>query len=127
MAQAKFDVVLQRDCPQIDPSAANGHHSNLHCGGFNTSAPTGELMPPSPEMAFGIATAANFKENTAVARLGYDNDAFMCDNFGDGTWVGDLGSRIWGQKMGPEGSRFAESERGVWLWLEKAQYLHTPF
>ena len=39
-------------------------------------------------MAFGIATAANFKENSAVARLGYDNDAFMCDQFGSGTWVG---------------------------------------
>ena len=27
----------------------------------------------------------------------------------------DLGSRIWGQNMGSEGSRLAESERGVWL------------
>ena len=26
---------------------------------------------------------------------------------------GDLGSRIWGQKMGSKGSRLAESERGV--------------
>ena len=83
----KFDVVLRRDCPQIAPSDANGHRSNLGCGGFNTTAPTGLEAPPS-NLAFGIATAANFKDNTAVARLGYDNDAFMCDNFGDGTWVG---------------------------------------
>ena len=27
----------------------------------------------------------------------------------------DQGSRIWGQKMGSEGSRLAESERGVWF------------
>lgn len=85
---AKFDVVLHRDCAQIDPSDENGHRSNLQCGGYNTTAPTGELPAPSPKMAFGIATAANFKDNTAVARLGYDNDAFMCDQFGSGTWVG---------------------------------------
>jgi hypothetical protein len=85
---AKFDVVLHRDCPQIDPSDPNGHRSNLECGGYNTSAPTGQLAQPPPEMAFGIATAANFKQNTAVARLGFDNDAFMCDQFGSGTWVG---------------------------------------
>ena len=84
----KFDVVLRRDCPQIAPSDANGHRSNLACGGFNTTAPTGLEAPPDAALAFGIATAANFKDNTAVARLGYDNDAFMCDNFGDGTWVG---------------------------------------
>ena len=30
-----------------------------------------------------------------------------------------LGSRIWGQKMGSEGSRLAESERGVWFWLNR--------
>ena len=84
----KFDVVLRRDCPQIAPSDANGHRSNLRCGGFNTTAPTGLEAPPDAALAFGVATAANFKDNTAVARLGYDNDAFMCDNFGDGTWVG---------------------------------------
>ena len=84
----KFDVVLHRDCPQIAPSDANGHRSNLQCGGYNTSAPTGAAAPPPEEMAFGIATAFNFKENTAVARLGFDNDGFMGDQFGDGTWVG---------------------------------------
>ena len=26
-----------------------------------------------------------------------------------------LGSRMWGQKMGSKGSKFAESERGVWF------------
>ena len=33
----------------------------------------------------------------------------------------DLGSRIWGQKMGSnsEGSRLVESERGVWFWLNR--------
>ena len=84
----KFDCVLRRDCPQIDPSDANGHRSNLDCGGFNTSAPSGALPPPAASMRFGIATAANFKENTAVARLGFDNDAFMDDPVGSGTWVG---------------------------------------
>ena len=39
--------------------------------------PLTELAPPSPEMAFGIATAANFKENTAVARLGFDNGSWL--------------------------------------------------
>ena len=72
----KFDAVLHRDCPQIDPSAANGHRSNLQCGGYNTTAPTGgpSAPPPPAELAFGIAPAANFKENTAVARLGFDNE-----------------------------------------------------
>lgn len=84
----KFDVALHRDCPQIDPSDANGHRSNLQCGGFNTSAPDRVLPPPPAEMAFGVANQMNFKQNTAVARLGYDNDAFMCDQFGSGTWVG---------------------------------------
>ena len=31
----------------------------------------------------------------------------------------ELGSRIWGQKMGSEGSRLAESERIVWFWLNR--------
>ena len=85
---AKFDAVLRRDCPQIAPTGANGHRSNLGCGGYATGAPTGLEPPPNPAMAFGIATATNFKENTAVARLGYDNDYFMCDQIGGGTWVG---------------------------------------
>ena len=38
-----------------------------------------------------------------------------------------LGSRIWGQKMGPEGSRLAESERGVWFSWKRVRYLYTPF
>ena len=29
-----------------------------------------------------------------------------------------LGSRIWGQKMDSKGTKLAESERGVWFWLE---------
>ena len=29
--------------------------------------------------------------------------------------------------MGSEGSRLAESERGVWFLVEKVLYLHTPF
>ena len=33
--------------------------------------------------------------------------------------VVELGSRIWGQRMGYEGSRLAESERGVWFWLNR--------
>ena len=33
---------------------------------------------------------------------------------------------IWGQKMGSEGSRLAESERGCLVLVEKAQYLYTP-
>ena len=35
------------------------------------------------------------------------------------TTGGGLGSRIWGQKMVSEGSRLAESERGVWFWLKR--------
>ena len=86
---AKFDVVLRRDCPQIAPNRSNGHRSNLGCGGYATDAPTGMEPPPDPaDMAFGIATAASFKENTAAARLGYDNDYFMSDQVGGGTWVG---------------------------------------
>ena len=84
----KFDVVLHRDCPQIDPSDANGHRSNLQCGGYNTTAPDGTTAEPPQEMAFGIANPSNFKQNTAVARIGFDNDAFMCDQVGSGTWVG---------------------------------------
>ena len=84
----KFDVVLHRDCPQIDPSDANGHRSNLQCGGYNTTAPDGTTAAPPEAMAFGVANPSNFKENTAVARIGFDNDAFMCDQFGWGTWVG---------------------------------------
>ena len=34
----------------------------------------------------------------------------------------DLGSRIWGQKMGSEGSRLADSERGVWFSWKKVRY-----
>ena len=37
-----------------------------------------------------------------------------CDLFG-----AYLSSRIWGQRMGSEGSRLAESERGVWVWLNR--------
>ena len=31
------------------------------------------------------------------------------------TWA----PRIWGQEMGSEGSRLAETERGVWFWLKR--------
>ena len=31
----------------------------------------------------------------------------------------NLGSRIWGQKMGSKCTRLAESERGVWFWLKR--------
>ena len=78
---AKFDSVLHRDCAQTVPA-------NTACGGFGGLVPSGELPPPDPSMAFGVATAANFKDNTAAARLGYDNDFFMCDQTGGGTWVG---------------------------------------
>ena len=100
---AKFESVLHRDC----------NNDNLNCGGednavaaalaaaarlcaradvspagYGALVPSGVLPPPDPAMAFGVATAANFKENTGVARLGYDNDYFMCDQTGGGTYIG---------------------------------------
>ena len=52
----KLDVALERaDCPETAPAG-------LGCPGFG-------LDPlPSPEMAFGVASLANYKENTAVSR-----------------------------------------------------------
>ena len=39
----------------------------------------------------------------------------------------DLGSRIWGQKMGSKGAKLAESERGVWFSWKRYGILYTPF
>ena len=52
----KLDVALERaDCPETAPAG-------LGCPGFG-------LDPlPSSEMAFGVASLANYKENTAVSR-----------------------------------------------------------
>ena len=79
----KFDVVLHRDCPQVVPE----------CGGFpgtgpGSGVPSGVLPAPPKELAFGLATAANSKDNTAVSRLGFNNDYFMNDQTGGGAWVG---------------------------------------
>ena len=63
------------------------------CGGFprtgpGSGVPSGVLPAPPKELAFGLATAANSKDNTAVSRLGFDNDYFMNDQTGGGAWVG---------------------------------------
>ena len=72
----KVDVALERaDCPETVPAG-------IECPGDGT-APL-----PSPLMEFGVATQANFKSNTAVARIGFDNDYVICDQTGGGTWVG---------------------------------------
>jgi hypothetical protein len=43
-------------------------------------------------LAFGILTAANAKSNTAVARIGFDNDAVMTDPVDCGTYMGGQGA-----------------------------------
>ena len=47
----------------------------------------------------------------------------------DVLWFQALGSQIRGQKNGSQryGTELAESERGVWVFVEKVRYLHTPF
>ena len=34
---------------------------------------------------------------------------------------------IWGQRMDSKDAKLAESERGVWFFVENVRYLHTPF
>lgn len=43
-------------------------------------------------LGMGVVTAATSKENTAVARIGYDNDALMSEGNDCGTWIGGVGA-----------------------------------
>ena len=47
---------------------------------------------PGDRLAFGVVTAASAKDNTAVARIGFDNDALMSEGNDCGTWIGGVGA-----------------------------------
>lgn len=44
-------------------------------------------LRPSLKMARGIVTAATTRSDTAVARIGFDNDGFMSDASDGGSWM----------------------------------------
>ena len=76
---------------------------------------------------FEVATYNLHTANASVLvhgdpnRLNYDN----CSN--TGYWAWRWAPEFGGQGMVSEGSRLAESEWGVLVLVEKAQYLYTPF
>ena len=47
---------------------------------------------PGDRLGMGIVTAANQHDNTAVSRIGFDNDAIMTDEWDCGTFFGGLGA-----------------------------------
>ena len=51
---------------------------------------------PDPRMAFGVATAAT-PADTAVARIGFDNDGFMSTSSDGWTWPSPNPYVTWGE------------------------------
>jgi hypothetical protein len=51
-------------------------------------------IDPSPDdrLAMGVVTAATAGKNSAVARIGFDNDALMSEANDCGTWIGGVGA-----------------------------------
>ena len=54
------------------------------------------VVLPGNRMAFGVVDAASAHMNTAVARVGYDNDGFMSTRNDGGTW-GPQYTGAWGR------------------------------
>ena len=55
-------------------------------------------------MAFGVATES--KSNTAVARIGFDNDGFMSTSTDGGTWGAQYTRRAWGENTDGDSAPF---------------------
>ena len=67
---------------------------------YPSALPARLLLAPAPDprMAFGLATSAT--PNTAVSRIGFDNDGFMSTSSDGGTWPSpNLWFATWGEPV----------------------------
>ena len=75
--------------------------------------------PSKPSTAVGDARPTSlcvwYAVNMDVVMTGEERDGRTSPPTAAGVVGMILGSKHWGQKMGSEGSRLAESERGVWF------------
>ena len=90
---------------------ANPERSRLDVLSLHTFPPMGVAAVVAPVKSWMVASNATSTRLRRVFDFG-NNYAGVTEVAVTG---GALGSSTWGSKMGSEGSRFKESERGVWF------------
>ena len=72
--------------------------------GYTFSRPVTAAEPAADRMAYGVATES--KSNTAVARVGFDNDGFMSTSTDGGTWGPQYTRSTWDENTDGDSAPF---------------------